>query len=244
MSRTGMVIGIVGLVLVAVLLAIQLLGVVPGAGTTVSGTEPTGLSVVAQGTATGKPDLAMITLGVETRDPEAKNAAEQNDQQMAQVMSAFTELGIAEEDIQTVDYSIRAEIDYSNNEQRLLGYVVTNSVQVKIRDMSKVGAVLDAATGAGANNVYGIQFTFEDPSALREQARTEAMSEARKKADALAQLAGVGVGRPRYISESFVEPPIYAERAAVAPAVGGGVTPVSAGQLEVTVQVQVTYEIR
>jgi uncharacterized protein YggE len=188
----------------------------------------------------------MITLGVETRDAEAQKAAEQNNAQMADVMAALRAMGIADEDVQTADYSIRAEIDWSDGEQRVLGYIVNNSVVVKMRDMDKVGDVLDAATEAGANNIYGIQFTFDDPSALREQARAAAMAEARKKADALAQLAGVGLGRPRYISESFTEiPPLYAAREfAMAPSEGGGTTPVSAGELEVIVQVQVTYDIR
>ncbi|HEM61851.1 MAG TPA: DUF541 domain-containing protein, partial [Chloroflexi bacterium] len=157
---------------------------------------------------------------------------------------ALRETGVPEEDIQTVDYSIHPEIDWESEEHRVIGYVVVNSVLVKMREMEKVGDVLDAATTAGANNVYGIQFTFDDPSALREQARAEAMAEAEKKADALAQLAGVRLGSPRYISESFVEIPPY-ERMYSAPAGMGGAdgVSVSPGQLEVTVQVQVTYEI-
>ena len=246
MSRAGLIVGVVVLVLLAVLLELQLLAIVPGAGRPGAAAEPTGIAVVAEGKASAKPDLAMITLGVETRDAEAQKAAEQNNAQMADVMAALRAMGIADEDVQTADYSIRAEIDWSDGEQRVLGYIVNNSVVVKMRDMDKVGDVLDAATEAGANNIYGIQFTFDDPSALREQARAAAMAEARKKADALAQLAGVGLGRPRYISESFTEnPPLYAERAlALAPSEGGGTTPVSAGELEVIVQVQVTYDIR
>jgi uncharacterized protein YggE len=246
MSRTGTFVGVVSLVLLAVLLVLQLLALVPGGARSGTVAEPSGITVMAEGKATGKPDLAMITLGVETRDSEAQKAAEQNNSQMANVMAALRAEGVAEEDVQTVDYSIRAEIDWENEEQRVIGYVVVNSVLVKMRDTNKVGDVLDAATEAGANNVYSIQFTFDDPSALGEQARAEAMTEARKKAEALAQLAGVGLGRPRQINESFVEPwSLYAEKAYVpAPSADAGSTPVSPGQLEVTVQVQVTYDIR
>jgi uncharacterized protein YggE len=201
---------------------------------------------MAQGEATGQPDLAMITIGVETRDSEARQAAEKNNDQMADVMDALLEMGIAEEDIQTVDYGIRAEIDWEDEEHRVIGYVVNNSVLVKLRDMEKVGSVIDAVTEAGANNIYGIQFTFDDPSALREQARAEAVAEARKKAEALAQLAGVTLGKPRYINESFMEqPPYYLEALYAAPdrGVGGGAS-VMPGQLEISVQVQVTYDIR
>lgn len=245
MSKTGIMIGTVGLVLIAVVLVLQLVWVLPGAARPGTAQEPTGITVMAEGKATGKPDLAMITIGVETRDAEARTAAEQNDAQMAEVMNALLAKGVAEEDIQTADYSIQAEIDWQDSKQRVIGYVVNNAVVVKLREVDEAGDVLDAVTAAGANNIYGIQFTFDDPSALREEARAEAMAEAQAKAQALAQLAGVGLGRPRQISESFIEPsPLYRDAYAVPPAEGGGVTPFSPGQLEVTVQVQVTFDIR
>lgn len=245
MSRLAIVLGAIGLALLAVVLAVQVLTFVQGGASVGYGAEPTGITVMAQGKATGQPDLATITIGVETRDPEASKAADENDAQMAQVMTALSEMGIAEEDIRTVDYSIRPEIDWEDEEPRVIGYVVNNSVLVKIRDVDKVGEVLDAVTQAGANNVYGIQFTFDDPSALREEAREEAMAEAKKKADALAQLAGVRLGKPRQINESFMEtPPYYLEPVyAVPERAAGGAAPVMPGELEVSVQVQVTYDI-
>jgi uncharacterized protein YggE len=246
MSKTVTIIGVVCVVLIAMVLVLQLVWFLPGAARPGTVQEPTGITVTAEGKATGKPDLVMITIGVQTRAAEAQTASEQNDAQMADVMNALREKGVAEEDIQTADYSIQAEIDWQDSKQRVIGYVVNNSVVVKLRKVDEAGDVLDAVTSAGANNVYGIQFTFDDPSALREEARAKAMAEAQAKAQALAQLAGVGLGKPRQISESFIEPgPLYMERAYAAPsAEGGGVTPVSAGQLEVTVQVQVTFEIR
>jgi len=246
MSKAGIVVGAVGLVLLAVVLVLQLV-VVAGPATPGSVTEPTGITVMAQGKATGKPDLAMITIGVETRNAEARAAAEENDDRMADVMAAILELGVAEEDIQTVDYSVRAEIDWEDDEQRVIGYVVNNSVMLKLREVDKAGDVLDAVTEAGANNIYGIQFTFDDPAVLREEARAEAMAQARDKAEALAQLAGVGLGKPRYINESFMEsPPYYLEPiyAAAERGMGGGAAPVQPGQLEVAVQVQITFDIR
>jgi uncharacterized protein YggE len=246
MSKAGIVVGAVGLVLLAVVLVLQLV-VVAGPAAPGSVTEPTGITVMAQGKATGKPDLAMITVGVETRNAEARAAAEENDDRMADVMAAILELGVAEEDIQTVDYSVRAEIDWDDDERRVIGYVVSNSVMLKLREVDKAGDVLDAVTAAGANNIYGIQFTFDDPAVLREEARAEAMAQARDKAEALAQLAGVGLGKPRYINESFMEsPPYYLEPmyAAAERGMGGGAAPVQPGQLEVAVQVQITFDIR
>jgi uncharacterized protein YggE len=244
MSRTGTILGAVGLAILVVVLVLQLL-MVQGVFRPATGEESRGINVVAQGKASAEPDLAMITIGVETRESTAGLAAEENNERMADVMDALRAVGVAEEDIQTVDYSIRAEIDWDDDEHRVIGYVVDNSVLVKMRDMDRVGDVLDAVTEAGANNIYGIQFTFDDPSALQEQARAEAMGEARKKAEALAQLAGVRLGSPRQISESFIESsPIYLDQmyATAERAVGGGAS-VSPGQLEITVQVQVTYDI-
>lgn len=241
MSRIGLIVGAVGLTLLVVLLVLQVMSLVPG-----SSVEPTGITVMAQGKAPAEPDLAVITVGVETRDLEAREAAKKNDEQMAEVMAALHEMGVTPEDIQTVDYSIRAEIDWSGGEQRVLGYVVNNSVLVNLRDLDKVGDVVGTVTEAGANSIYGIQFSFDDPSALRETARTEAMAEAQKKAEALAGLAGVRLGRPRYISESFTEPsPYYTEQAYVASeGMGYGGASVVPGQLEVVIQVQATYDIR
>jgi uncharacterized protein YggE len=247
MSRIGLVIGTIGLVLLVVVLAVQLLVAVPSAGRSGVQQEPTGITVMAEGKASAEPDLATINIGVENRAAEAQEAARENNEQMTAVMAALLEMAIPSEDVQTVNYSIQAEIDWENEEHRVIGYVVNNSVLVKLRDMDKVGDVIDAVTEAGANNVYGIQFTFDDPSSLREQARADAMAEALKKAEALAQLAGVNLGTPRYISESFTETPFYYSEqmyASQAGMGGGGEAPVSPGQREVFVQVQVTYDIR
>jgi uncharacterized protein YggE len=244
MSKTAKIIGAVGLLLLALVLVLQLLMVVPGLGGAPAGTEERGIMVMGEGKASAEPDLVVITIGVETRAATADGAAEENSERMAQVMDALQRREIADEDIRTVDYSIQAEIDWDDDERRILGYVVSNSVSVKIRDVDQVGDVLDAVTDAGANNIHGIQFTFDDPTELREEARAEAMADAQSKAQALASLAAVGLGRPRMISESFVEP-FYVEPVVYrAPMEAGGGVPVSPGQLEVKVQVQVTYDIR
>jgi len=246
MSKVITVIGAVSLALLVVVLVVQLLLVVPRLGALSPGGEQTGIMVMGEGSASAQPDVAMVNIGVETRSSTAKGAADANKEQMADVMEALQSMGIAEEDIQTADYTIYPEMQWPENEPpRVIGYVASNSLLVKIRQIDQVGGVLDAVTEAGANNIYGIQFTFDDPASLREQARAEAMADAQRKAEALANLAGVGLGKPRIISESFIEPPPFFMETAYAPAMeaGGGV-PVSPGQLEVTVQVQVTFDVR
>ena len=245
MSKTAIIVGAVGLVLLAVVLLVQLALVVLSVQPGEVGQEQRGIMVMGEGKALAEPDLAMITIGVETRASTAQLAADENNERMADVMEALQSVDIAEEDVRTVDYSIRAEIDWQGDERRVIGYVVSNSVRVKIREVDQVGEVLDAVTAAGANDIYGIQFTFDDPTELEEQARAEAMADAQGKAQALATLGGVGLGKPRIISESFIEqPPFYMERAYALEMETGGGAPVSPGQLEVTVQVQVTFDIR
>ena len=155
MSRIGTIIGAVGLVLLVLVLVLQLVALLPGSAASGTLQEPSGITVMAQGEASGEPDLAMITIGVQTRDAEARTAAEKNDSRMNEVIGALLELGVAGEDIQTVDYSVRAEIDWDDDEQRVIGYLVSNSVLVKLREVDGVGDVLDAVTAAGANNIGG-----------------------------------------------------------------------------------------
>jgi uncharacterized protein YggE len=244
MSRVATIMGAVSLTVVVVVLAVQLAVIVPGLRMPSALPEERGITVMGEGKASAEPDVAMVTIGVETRSLTAKGAADANKERMAAVMGALQGAGIADEDIQTVDYSIRPEIDWDAEEDRVIGYVVTNSVLVDIRRTDQVGDVLDAVTEAGANNIYGVEFTFDDPTELREQARADAIADAQSKAQALANLAGLSLGKPRIISESFIEqPPFYMDRVYAAAEAGGGV-PVSPGQLEVTVQVQVTFDIR
>lgn len=244
MSKSVTAIGAVGLALLAILLVVQLLVVVPGLRAPSPSDVQTGVMVLGEGKASAEPDVAMATIGVETRADTAQRAAEDNKRRMAGVMEALQSLGIAGEDIQTVDYTIRPEIDWDDREEpQVIGYVVSNAVLVKIREIDRVGDVMDAVTEAGANNIYGIQFTFDDPSQLQEQARAEAMADAQSRAQALAGLAGVGLGKVRLVSESFTEVPQFYGPERLALGMGGGEVPISPGQLEVTVQVQVTYDI-
>ncbi|MCJ7668582.1 MAG: SIMPL domain-containing protein [Anaerolineae bacterium] len=202
------------------------------------------ISVTGVGKVSAEPDMAEIIIGMESRAPTAKEAASQNSGDMSEVMAVLKEMGIAKEDIQTVDYSIRTEMDYREGEEpKVIGYVVTNAVQVKVRDLDLVGDLLDGATEAGANTIYGINFTIEDPRPFQEQAREMAVADARSKAQQLAEAADVRLGVLLSLSEYIIEGPVYVERAMAEGMGGGGAPPISAGQLEITIQVQMSYEI-
>jgi len=162
-------------------------------------------------------------------------------------MAALTAAGIADEDIQTTNYSLYAEQIYGDKgPEGIAGYRISNQVNVKIRDISRVGDVLGAVTEAGANAIYGVNFSVADPAALEAEARAQAMEDAAKRAASLAELGNVTLGDVKVISEVVGQPVMplgmggggfAMEQAASAP----GISP---GQLSYQVQVQVTYNIQ
>ena len=162
------------------------------------------------------------------------------------VIDALKAKGVAEKDIQTTNYSIYPEYDYRNDSQVLRGYRVSNTVSAKIRDLDKAGEVIDAATAAGGNDavVNGIRFDLEANGPLITAAREAAWNDAEAKAEQLASLAEVRLGKAVSISEtsSPTQPPIvYAE--ATAEAAFDRATPIQAGEASVSVVVTVQFAI-
>jgi uncharacterized protein YggE len=209
---------------------------------------PGSITVVGQGEAFGTPDQAQAQVGVEIFAQTVAEATSQNQATFDRLMAALIDLGIAEEDIQTSNYSVWAEQRYNENgiPEGIAGYRVTNQVSVTIRDISKVSDVLAAAIDAGANSIYGVSFNVADPAALEAEARAAAMADAQQRAQSLAGLGNVELGSISIISEvigSPVQPFVRglgggaAEEAAAAP----GISP---GQLSFQVQVQVTYALQ
>jgi uncharacterized protein YggE len=242
----SIILGAVTVLLVAAVLAVELAMVVPavqGGGPPGAVEAPKAISVSGEGRVSAEPDMAEIVIGVESRALTAKEAARRNSEDMNEVMAVLEEMGIAEEDIQTVDYSIRAEMDYRRGERpRVVGYMVNNTVRVKVRDLDLVGDLLDQVTEAGVNNIHGITFTIEDPRPFQERAREMAVADARSKARQLAEASDVRLGDLLSLSEYLVGGPVYVERAA-AEGMGGAAPPISPGQLEIVIQVQMSDEI-
>ena len=207
-----------------------------------------GVWVTGQGKVAAVPDIATLRLGVEAQEASVAEAQTQAAEAMDRVITTLAENGIAEKDIQTQYFSIRkvTKWDRDKEEEVVIGYRVTNMVTAKIRDIDKAGTIIDAVAQAGGDltRIDSISFSVDDPSDYYEEAREEAMAEAKAKAEQLAELAGVTLGKPTYISESvYLPPPIYPravyEEAVPAPAV----TPISPGELEVSLTVQVVYAI-
>lgn len=209
------------------------------------------ITVVGTGKAAGTPDVAQVTIGIETRNESVQKAAEENNATMSALLEAVKELGIEDKDIQTSNYSVYADrrpapvtsprVENEAVQEEQVEYVVSNQVRVTVRDLEQLGDLLDKAMEAGANSIYGINFTVDDPSALQAEARANAVADARARAESLAELNGVQVGDVLSISEVIGGPVPVMEAAR---AFAATAAPIEVGELEVGLSVQVTYIIR
>ena len=206
------------------------------------------VSVSGTGQVSAMPDLAVVSVGVQIQAEEASQALSQNNEQMQAVIDALKEAGVASKDIQTqvIQLSPRYQqpTPQAGSTQQgppeLVGFVATNIVQVTVRDISKLGDLLDTAIQAGGNQIQGIQFEVEDPSALYDQAREAAWEDAMNKAEQLATLSDSTLGAVWTISESSRTPRPVLESAVGAGAAVAAV-PVQAGTQVIEVDLQVTW---
>lgn len=195
------------------------------------------------------PDVATVGTGVQTRAQTAQVAMQQNAAQTEKLIAALAKAGIAKKDIQTSGINLSAQYDYSNQDgqpqgPRFIGYEASNQLTVKLRDIKRVGASLDAMVAAGATNINGPAFSIDDPSPLLVQARGQALKSAKAQADFYAQAAGYRTARLVSISESNSggQPPmpmmVRSFKADAAP-----VTPVEPGQVSASVTLTVQYAL-
>lgn len=216
--------------------------------TTTNPESPHTISVNGAGTAYGSPDLATAQIGVQSRDPDPARAVEENNQKMTAIIAALKGLGVDETDIQTTNFSVQYQQDYdpqTGQAQETFTYIVDNTVNVTIRDLTQLGDVLGKAVSAGANSIYGVNFNVSDPAKLEAEARDKAMADAKARAEQLAQAAGVTLGEPLSINE-YASGPVYAAVEVAYGKGGGGAAPVpvSTGQMQITLDVSITYLIK
>jgi uncharacterized protein len=197
-----------------------------------------GITVNGTGTITSVPDEATFTVGVQTQGSTAREALAANSEQMRRVIAAVRSAGVEKDDIQTQDVSVSA--NYSE-ENRINGYTAGNSVLVTIHGLSSAGKVLDAASNAGANQVYGPTLSRSDEEKLRTKALRDAVADARKKAVVLADAAGVQLGSVTAITEgsSGGWEPYYASDMRLAKADA----PIEPGTQDIQASVTVTFAI-
>jgi hypothetical protein len=167
-----------------------------------------------------------------------------NNAQIQQVVAALGDMGVAESDIQTSNFSIfpQQQYDDQGNITSTI-YVVENTVMVKIRDLDMLGDVLDAAVQSGANSIYGITFDVDDKTAAQSEARQNAVADAEAKAAELAEAAGVSLGQIQQISEATSYPMFYEVRGGGAAEAAASTVPISPGQLAITSDVTIVFVI-
>jgi len=194
------------------------------------------------------PDAANVGAGVTVRAPTASEALRLNAQQMDKVIARLRQLGIAREDIQTANFSLNAQYQYRNDATPplLLGYDANNSVNVTLRNLDKVGETLDALVSAGANNLYGPNFTLEKDAAAKAAARKAAFARAQVQANEYAQMAGYRGTRILEISETYQQMgpmPVSAQAITVTSASAEAKTQIEPGRVGSGVSLTVKYEM-
>jgi uncharacterized protein YggE len=208
------------------------------------------ITVVGQGAVSVSPDIARVTVGVETSAESVGEAVADNRTQMEAILAALEEIGIPEKDLQTTNFSIYFDRYPEPLPRSVSGaegavapqYRVSNMVNVTIRDLEKVSEVLDGVIEAGANNIWGVSFELDDTETAQADARTAAVANALARAQALAELSELELGPVMSVSEvigtSSMPIAFAAERS-----MGGGGGPISPGEVEINYQVQVSYFI-
>jgi uncharacterized protein len=226
-----------------------------GAATVQVSQQAQGIWVTGTGEVSITPDIATLNLGVQAQEAKVSPALSEASDAMAKVMKALTDAGIAQKDIQTGYFSINQRTRWDSDKQTdsVIGYQVTNMVTVTLRDTGKAGSIIDAVVQAGGDfiRVNGISFSVENPAKYYSEVRQKAMDTAKSKAEELAKLAGVTLGKPTYVAENAQYTPNYGTSYANFSYSAGGAVPapvlatpsISSGETKITLSVQVSYSV-
>lgn len=237
------------LTLTAPLLAMSLaLAPVPAAfaQTTSDNQRVAQLSITGTGHVLAAPDMATVTSGVVTDSKSAKEALSENSKAMNAVIERIKSAGIEAKDIQTSGFNISPNYDHSKSSYsggRIVGYRVSNNVTVKVRDLSKLGDLLDAMVTEGANTINGINFIVSERDTLSDEARKNAVENAKRKAELYAAASGVKLGRVLSINESSGYQPVQARAVRMEALAPSDVPPIEQGQQTLTINVNMTWEL-
>jgi uncharacterized protein YggE len=203
------------------------------------------ITVAGHGEVQVVPDQAAITVGVTTEAKTAAEALQANTAKMTELLKALKASDISDKHIQTSNFNISPQqvFDPNGKPPKVVGYLVSNQVTVKVLEVSRLGGILDAVVKAGGNQVQGISFSVAEPQQHLDQARRKAIADARNRAEVYAEAAGVKLGTPLAISEQSASPPrpMYAMGARMA--VASAEVPIAPGEQAIEAHVNVTYEI-
>ena len=196
------------------------------------------VTVTGEATIAVAPDTATMRIGVSSQEKTAREASEANAKQMTSVLVAIKNAGIADRDVQTSRLSLQPQYDPNKGTPHLTGFQATNQVTVRIRDIDRLPTVLDRAIAAGANEMSGIEFTVSEQSKLLDQARADAIADARRKAELYATAAGAKLGHVVSIAEEGPAPPPRPMQTMRA-----GAVPIAPGEQTLRAIITVSYEL-
>jgi uncharacterized protein YggE len=203
------------------------------------------ISVSGSGTASAPPDMATVQTGVTTKSSTAKEALAANNREMEKVMQVLREKSIEDRDIQTSGFSVYPDYrrDNRGRSTEISGYVVSNQLRVRVRNLSRLGEILDALVQAGSNQLSGVTFGIDKPRAVMNQARKNAVDDARGRAELYAQATGTRVGRILSISEQTVQMPRPQFQARAMAMEAASSVPVATGEQEISATINVVYAL-
>ncbi len=206
------------------------------------------ITIDGEGKVTATPDVAVISLGVQSDAKTVKAAQGDNSQKMNDIVKSVKSAGVKDADVQTTNYNIYPKYSYNQNRgtSDIVGYTVSQSVTVKVRNLDSVGGILFKAGELGANQVGGVQFTVDNPENLKVQAREKAIENARTKANVLFDKLGLKPGRIVSYNESGPGSvyPVYMKEASYGIGGGAPAPSIETGSLDITVGVSLTFEIK
>jgi uncharacterized protein len=217
----------------------------PDAARAQTPTEPPAvISVTGEARISVAPDLAQIDAGVTSEAKTAREASDANNAAMGKVLLALKGAGIDEKDYQTSRLSLQPEnsIPKQGVPSAIVGYRASNHVTIRLHDVSKIAGVIDTLVAAGANDIGGINFMVSQASKLLDDAREQAIADARRKAEIYAKAAGVTLGAPLSISEEGTAQPLF--RAKVAAPMASALVPIAQGEETLSVSVGVAWAIK
>lgn len=207
------------------------------------------LTLSGSGKSTAEPDLATLSAGVITQAKTARNALTANTERMTAVIAAFKDAGIPDKDVKTTNFSVQPQYHYdrTNNGHKppkIVGYAVHNTVVVTVRDLTKLGRVLDQSVDVGANTISGPHFDISDRRAATDEARRNAAADALRKAQLYADALGVTLGPILSVTEGAISvprPPVQMRAAMAADA--EAVVPIESGDINLSAQVNITWQL-
>ena len=210
------------------------------------------ITISATGEIDAKPDLATASISVMTEGKDPKTVQDQNTAKINRVTDFIKKIGVKDEDVTTQNYNLYPKYDYTDGEQRVIGYTLYQTVVLKLRDLGKVGEVMKGVVENGANTIDSLIFSIDDPNTLKQEARKKALENAKAKAQELAKVAGLSLGKVKNFSESDIFYPTPMPYALDSRAVGMGSSgegvaaspDIQPGSTKVTASVSVTFELK